>query len=62
MSNKSIKFNDPFSGAMTANTIVKHRSYMIEVNKRTYLTNNNLNADVYKTISWLKGIVDILVV
>lgn len=61
MFNKSVKFNDPFSGAMTANTSVKHKSFMIEVNKRTYLTNNKLNADVYKTISWLKGIVDILV-
>lgn len=59
--NKTIGFNTPFSGSMTVDTSVKYNSFMIEVNKKIYLTNNELNADVYKADYFLRGIIDILV-
>lgn len=43
-----VAFNTPFCGSMTSDTKVKYKSLMIEINKHCYLTNNKLNADVYK--------------
>lgn len=59
--NKTVKFNSPFIGAMTANTKVKHHSIMLELNKRTYMIGQDLRSDAYKTSIWLKRIVDCIV-
>lgn len=55
-----VGFNNPYSGAMTANTKVNHRSVMIEVNKDLYLVKNELKADYYKVVQHLKNIIEII--
>lgn len=55
-----VAYNTPFSGSMTTNTKVKYKSLMIEINKRCYLTNNNLHADIYKLSYKLRKICNIL--
>lgn len=55
-----VGFNNPYSGAMTADTIVKHRSVMIEVNKDLYLEDNELKSDSYKVVQHLKNIIEII--
>ena len=42
-----VAFNTPFSGAMTADTQIKYKSLMIEINKKCYLENHVLKKDVY---------------
>ncbi len=56
-----VAFNTPFSGSMTANTQTKYKSLMLEVNKKCYLHNHTLKADVYKLASVLgRGILLLL--
>lgn len=43
-----VAYNTPFCSSMTANTGTKYKSLMVEINKKLYLTNHDLNADVYK--------------
>lgn len=55
-----VGFNNPYSGAMTANTKVNHRSVMIEVNKDLYLIKDTLKSDYYKVVQHLKNIIEII--
>ena len=55
---KVLKFNTPFIGAMTVDTNVKYTSFMIEVNKKNYLVNNEVSADAYKISFLLQRLVD----
>lgn len=55
-----VGFNNPYSGAMTANTKVTHRSVMIEVNKDFYLLDGELKSDCYKVKQHLKNIIEII--
>lgn len=58
---KVLKFNTPFVGAMTVDTDVKYNSFMIEVNKKNYLINNEVCADAYKISFLLQRLVDTIV-
>lgn len=49
-----VGYNTPFSGSMTANTKVKYTSLMIEINKKCYLSNNDISAEGYKLASHLQ--------
>lgn len=49
-----VVYNTPFSGSMTTNTKVKYTSLMIEVNKKCYLSDNDITAEGYKLASHLK--------
>lgn len=55
-----VAVNTPFSGAMTADTHIKYKSLMIEINKKCYLENRVRPQDVVRLIHTLRTAISLL--
>lgn len=55
-----VAFNAPFNGAMTADTHIKYKSLMIEINKKCYLGEDSQPQDIVRLVHILRRAISFL--